>query len=353
MPKKNKLPGHSNLCLRPGFESIYLYGTYPGVGEILRSTGETDIKRAVKVAKELEAQIYKIDPSYEPRKIREIAELILEINEDGWAKGTLEGATNIIRNHIIPEFGRLDLSDFKEEIWSGYTKRFYAKNPTGRLFNKRKYMTKILNFAFKKGYLKEKFELPINDQPKRRGKVISDLDLEKIIANTTSKTLPLQIYFGRYMGIRKDEILGIEIEEIDLARLTLNLGKPSTSTKNHKRSMAIAPEVVPLLKSQMSRVSGALLFPSETGEGYQQDNHATWDRACKNEKGEYWIEVNFHDLRHTFITVKLLDEQKPILHVSEYVGTSVSELQKTYTHHIAEQTRHLVELVETKKAVGK
>jgi integrase len=260
------------------------------------------------------------------------------------------GAQNILFNHLKPNLGHIDVCDFKEEHWKRYAKAFYSQNPTGKLFNKRKLMMKILNYARKKNLVQESFTLAIDDAPEREGRVLTDLELAGILKHTTSRTLPLQVRIARYMGMRKDEVLALRRDEVDVINRVINLDRPDTKTKHHKRSMAIAPEVLGGLLLQLQSHTEPEVFPSRES-GAQKDNHANWDRAVKAARaaGDFEGHATFHDLRHSFITQKLLVEKHSIVDVSEYVGTSVEILQERYIHHKAEHTRHLVEAAGAKK----
>lgn len=351
MPKFQPLSGlkttYGKIGRRGNSPNLHLQGSFPGLGQRTISLGTPNIKEAWNEAKRVERELLRLDPHYVPKTVGEVGLQVIEINRPEWDAGTLEGAMNIIHNRIIPVFGDIAIDKFSEIHWSRYTEPFYKDHPNGRLFNTRKYLGKILRFAKRKGWCKEEFELPIKDTAARKGKNIPDIDLELIINSAKSfkkvdrkNTFRLIVYLGRYMGMRKNEILTLPVTDIDLKAKVIRLSMPSTRTKKHKRDMGIAPEVFNLLKHHLKAIDGRYVFPATRGmSGPMRDLHTTWDRACDAAKLDY----NFHDTRHTFGTIKVLVEKKPIQDVAFYMGDSIGTLERIYLHPDVEHTRHVVE----------
>lgn len=66
-------------------------------------------------------------------------------------------------------------------------------------------------------------------------------------------------------------------------------------------------------------------------------NRTAWTATKRRAK----VKGRFHDLRHTYLSVALLERKLNPLHVAVYAGVSLQEIQRTYLHPSVEDTRHV------------
>jgi integrase len=351
MPKLTKIEGHENLYRHPGSGIIYLRGSYPGLGEVVRSTGVITVREARKRVLELEREILKFDPNYRPATFKEVAEEYFNVKQQEWRDSTVENARDVIFNRLIPEFGSLPPEGVNRRAWAEYAARFYRETPGGFLANTRKYLVGIMNYAKTEGFVKDDIEgrrwgkaklYPINDPESREGMFIPAEHFVRLIA-VSHPLLKVFTYMGYYMGMRPGEILKLERDRVNLGKRSIVLRAMDVktgSTTGEGREIAIAPEVLPVLCGWMTLVESPWIFPAEDGGGPYANIRPVWKRAVERAK---LPDYNPNDLRHTFITRKVLVENESPMKVALYVGNSVSVIEERYVHDKFHQTRGIVE----------
>lgn len=352
MPKLEDIPGYPTLGKRTGSGVIYLRSSYPGLGEVVRSTKTRDLREAIKRAKALEREILKLDPDYEPVRLEAVAHQVYEERELTWREGSRMTARQVLENRILPEFGSLYIEEMSDARWTRFAKRFYETNPGKKLFNTRKYMLLIMNYAHRKGLVKQKLELPINDLPPEEGMFISDEHFHRLLGSCKGQAfcddarfekLRLFCIIAYYMGCRRREILKLSWDRVDLEAQTITFGakhvKTGSKTKRG-RTIQIAPEVLPELIAWKAKHPGRWLFKARGLEGPQADNHQVWNRAIERAGLPAYTP---NDLRHTWFTRKVCIEKLPVADVAAYGGSSVQVVEKTYLHQKPEHTRGVVD----------
>jgi integrase len=156
-------------------------------------------------------------------------------------------------------------------------------------------------------------------------------------------------------GMRRGEALGLLWEDVDLENARLSVRRaliPSgrevvvsePKTTRGRRSIALAPETISVLKAQAARqlaeqdqwgdgwVDTGLVFTKENGEALHPEDVTRYFR--RTVKGAMLPTIRLHDLRHTHATLALRAGIHPKV-VSERLGhATVSITLDTYSHAI-------------------
>lgn len=375
MPKRTKIPGTENLFHIEGSDKIYLIDSFPGLGEVVRSTRQTKLSDAKRVAKDLIREILKLDPNYKPKTIEEVAREYLEVLESENRESTMVRARIHINNRIIAHLGHVRLDGKLRHEWAQFTKNFYAgkldvtsektKNQIGgyrqptTLFNTRKYWVSILAYARDEGYVTKPFgdrksrgsklAFPIDDPPPREGKFIPEAHYQRMLAACENqkfcddlrlKPIKRFVKIGYKMGMREDEILGMDAERINLPRRSFTLR--DEDVKAGAREIRIAPEVYDDVLDAMKN-GERFLFPSKRSKtGRIHTILPQWRRLMRR-AGLTAFHYNPNDLRHTFSTRKRLIEKRDPQAVAIYMGNSVLVNEKRYTHNKFKNTATIVD----------
>lgn len=161
------------------------------------------------------------------------------------------------------------------------------------------------------------------------------------------------------MGMRRGELLGLRWDAVDLDRGTLiverslqrvegelKLVRPKTQTS--VRTLPLPPLVIKALTEHRERQAqervaagdrwkeNGLVFTSRVGTPIEPDNiRRSWDPLRRR----LGLEVRFHDLRHTCVTL-LLDLKVPPHVVRQIAGHSdIGVTMKVYAHASLDEQR--------------
>ncbi len=116
-----------------------------------------------------------------------------------------------------------------EFFWAEYIKYAKNSNPDRKLEHDRKYLIFVLRRALKKGMITFSFtksDFPLNEVTNPIGKALSDKEVKSLLENAekfNNDRLYLQILMAVTMGMRKGEILSLELKHIDLFNREIDL----------------------------------------------------------------------------------------------------------------------------------
>ena len=111
------------------------------------------------------------------------------------------------------------------------------------------------------------------------------------------------LWFGLYTGMRREEVLTLRWERVDLAVLIFRVEETKTGVP---LELPITRQLAAILERRLAAVDdyppgvGDWMFPSPTSAtGHVQDIHHLYSRIGKAGGAKFW----FHGLRNCFITV--------------------------------------------------
>lgn len=295
-------------------------------------------------------------------KIPTVAELIEEINQT--ETPGLRPKTQRKRKFYFTEIrdamglGPIPMDRFTLSIFTARLDRLLAKKTRRTSWDYFKHGNILNRYAYQQKYVSHRVTFPNRDPKSNAGTVLTVEEILQLwsVMNETTRD---QFVLAYECCMRLREALHLTWDRVDLesGEITLRAQDVKTGSKTGKgRQFIMTPHALERILARWNAVEPGesnahkFVFPSPSGKGPMDDNKIAWglakDRALKgNEKRavkpmphfQHW--VRWHDLRHTAISRMLVEQKINITLVSEYVGTSVSTLQKVYLHSRAEHTK--------------
>lgn len=248
-------------------------------------------------------------------------------------KRSIETDVSVLKNHLLPEFGKLRLNRISKgdlEIYKLEKAEFYAPGTVNRHLVLFRF---IMNLAIQweiTGVQKNPAEkmkmLPENNE---KNCILSDDDMRKLIAlsrDSQNKSLFAIIVMLGYTGGRKREVLDARWEHIDLDNNTLLVpvaksGKP--------RQIPLNDVTKQLLLSLPTFGTGdEFVFPNpKTGKPFTSVYYG-WD-AIRTKAG--LSHVRMHDLRHNFASWLVMSGET-LYTVQHILGHADPKTTQRYAH---------------------
>jgi len=252
-------------------------------------------------------------------------------------------------NQLVNEFGNLKLTDFTVDL----VERFVAKMQTEGLksasprvvFGKKKTLKPAsvnrllaaLRHVFTKAYdwdmcsdetLKRIRKVKLLKENNQRTEFLSIDQCNDLLnaCHSTKDTRYLKpiISFALNTGCRKEEILGLKWEDVDMVHSIITL----RNTKNGEtRMVPINSALLASLEGIVRNISSPYVFCDVDGKRYG-DIRKTFNKVC-NRAGVEWL--RFHDLRHTFAS-HLVMSGVDINTVSKLLGHKSLTMTLRYSH---------------------
>lgn len=345
--------------LQRDLESRYWYVRKKKKGHkpLFKTTGEKRSKhRAKKRALEIIAEWLGVEHAGEKISFKSVGEEVILLKASK-SRATQESARLHIQKHLGPTFGSMTVADSKknplvnEATFEQYVSDQRFMNPKRRLFNDWKHFRMVMNHAWKKGLISRKVIVKNPDPKTKAGRVYSDREVRRLI-KAANPTLRAQITAGVTMGMRRGEILCLTWDRhADMKRRMIRLYAEDTKIRRG-REFAMSDDFFDLadkIHRRQRRPRTGPVFPSRYDRKLPtRSNKSAW-RACKRRAG---VVGRFHDLRHTFLTNALLRDGANPMHVSVYAGVSMTEIQRTYLHPRAEDTRGVARSLPKARSKG-
>ena len=263
-----------------------------------------------------------------------------------------------IDNHIKPNIGDIPLGKlsslhlqklYKKLLAGGRVERIEAKSQPKVLSAKTvRNINQVISSAM--DFAKDQKLISSNPTdgcalPKLEHKEMKTLPVEQLTSflREDKESGVFELYYIELAtGLRRDELLGLKWEDIDLAQDSLRVQRQIAringeviegplKTKNAYRTLPLSADAVGVLQEQRKKGgSSPYVFPSPTGGPISPDSvlhmlHRVLKRAGLSK-------VRFHDLRHTFATLAL-QNGVDIKTVSGMLGHySAGFTLDTYTH---------------------
>ncbi len=270
---------------------------------------------------------------------------------------TLDGYESIVKNHLIPNLGHVQLKHLNQQAIQSYYGKAIERLSPRTVAKHHRLLSQALKYAVRQGYLSRN-PCDLVDPPAWKGKVMRTLtpaEVEVLFTIAEDNYYYPVYYTAVSTGIRQAELLGLRWRDIDLYMLSISVSRvlykrrgicqfKEPKTTHSRRRVAMTPKLALYLREykaereRLSRELGKelalddLVFPSI--EGKPLDPCVLSHNFTRIVKKAGLENVRFHDLRHTFASLMLLRGGKPKV-ISEALGhSSVAFTMDVYSHII-------------------
>lgn len=289
-------------------------------------------------------------------KFKDFAEKWLHLNSVGKEIRTIDEYNTLISSYIVPKLGYKKIKDIKiydvKELLKDMEDIPTTAKKTLQLIKR------ILNDAVDNDIVVKNVAQNIKT-PKVTKKERFPLTLEQdnVLIQNKSKYAPFFILM-RYTGMRKEEIVPLTVNDIDIENRTISINKAVTfvhnqpvvkNTKNKKsRTVPILDIVYDIVCELVNNANGNLLFYKET------DKKMLTDSAIKRHLESFLYDINknrtelikftCHQLRHSYCTMLYYANVK-IKKAQELMGHSSADMVYNIYTHLDEQRENAEELI--------
>lgn len=273
--------------------------------------------------------------------------------------------SDLIKRHLIPQFGNIHLNRITENIMNQYISSLYKagnlSTEKGLSNNSIAQITSVLKSIFKFAKKKKliKYDLANDLECKGSDAVIETLTeeeqrrLEKYIIKKKDPRL-YGVLIALYTGIRIGELLALKWENVDLKDKTLTIKETqcvinklghidnTPKTDAGRRIVPFPLALLPYLK-ELKQISSEYVLTNRRNSfikirAYQKSFTSILEKLKIKHKG-------FHSLRHTFAT-RAIESGADIKTLSEILGHSSPTITlRTYVHSSSKQKKRLSEKV--------
>ena len=267
---------------------------------------------------------------------------------------------NMIYNHVIPEFGKIQLN----KLMQNDLQQFYSRlKVSGRKIRTEVYgnglsdrmvrgchaiCRKGLQKAVEDGLIRMNPAIGCKLPPKKAKEmqVLTKEEMQRFIVQAKADGYFELFILELSTGLRRGEIAGLQWGDLDMQTGELHITRQATTvhgrinistpkTKSPIRTIILPPDIVKILAEYKKKVNSRWMFPSPIKEDAPRHPTAirkalqrTLERAeCKN--------IRFHDLRHTFATTALANGMD-VKTLSAIIGHISSETTLNIYTHITE-----------------
>lgn len=211
----------------------------------------------------------------------------------------LDSQRQILRDHLLPRFGRVRLDEITEAEIDRFRDDQIAKGLSRKTVrNHLEILRRVLKVAHRRKLIAG---VPVVELPKKSAKKINFLsftETEAFLAAAPDKWRPI-FFFTIRTGLRLGEVRGLKWSHLNLDEASVyvqeqqdDAGVVSTLKSDACRTVNLAWDVVEMLRKHPRH--GSLVFPGVT------DRSAWWFTTSTAKRSGLGRHLTFHDLRHTF-----------------------------------------------------
>lgn len=334
--------------------------TINGKAKYLYSNNKDDLERQYIELKHLSYS--GIEVSNDNIKLKDFSEKWLEFNSANKEYRTIDDYKTLIYNYIIPNLGYKKIKDIKLYDIKELLKKM-EKTPTTAK-KTLQIIKRILNDAVDNDIIIKNVAQNIK-APKiiKKERLPLTLEEDNILLHSKHKYAPFFILM-RYTGMRKEEIIPITINDIDLQSKTISINKAVTfihnkpilkTTKNKKtRTVPLLDIIYNLVKELVDTAieeKRTLLFVKETDKSMLTQvavrrhlESFLYDINKNRNESEQKINFTCHQLRHSYCTM-LYYANVRIKKAQELMGHSSADMVYNIYTHLDEKRENAENLI--------
>lgn len=346
----------------------YVIDPATGKKQQKRKGGFKTKKEASQALKETEALI--LTGQYVSSKKQIVGEYInnwfLDIHKHRLQPNTVNGYKVNIENHIIPGIGSIPL----DKLCHNDISRFYSLLMTKKKLSPTtiKYIHSVLRKSLKEAVLSnlilknlcEGITLP--KKKKYKATILNQEQIKSFIKNTENSEVYLEVLLALTLGLRRGEVLGLRIPDIDFEKHTLHVcqqvttvaakteikikqsvyGLADLKTEDSHRILYVPEFVLKIIHDRIESINrnkalygvnyhnNYLLCCNE--DGRCMNPNILYKRFKNLLKENNLPDIRFHDLRHSYATA-LLELDVPLKIISYQLGhSSINITADIYCH---------------------
>lgn len=259
---------------------------------------------------------------------------------------TLSGYRSILRVHLIPSFGHLQLNQLtKERVQAFYASKLDAGLAPGMIGRIHKLLSAALSDAVADGLLARNVcsNVALPKRKRHKPHVMNKEQASRLVIAARGRRLWFLLLVGLSTGARLGELLALHWSDIDLSNLRIHIHRSvawvtgmgsmekEPKTDRGVRKVVLTQVVVDAIQQQREciermRLNAStwddldLIFPNRNGRYMRGGQVLVELRAILRDAG-LPLETNMHDLRHSFATILFAAGVKPKV-VQEALGHS-------------------------------
>lgn len=246
--------------------------------------------------------------------------------------------------NLMPYFSDFKISQITPKMISSYKAKRYGDGARPATINRELSMlSKAFNLAKEWEWTREN---PVSrvckdKENNERDRWLS-VDEEKRLLENSPQWLKGIILFALYTGLRRDELLLLTWDRVDLFRKIIII-QESKNGKPRTIPLTQTPLDILTARSKVINLKSGLVFPNSKGEKITRNVLAVAFGKAKEKTG---IEdFRFHDLRHCFGS-RLAQRGVDIYTIAKLLGHKDIRMTQRYSHHSPESLRRGIEVLE-------
>jgi integrase len=282
---------------------------------------------------------------------------------------TQDGYTTVVRVHLIPNLGHIQLRQLQPQAIQAYYGRASEKLSGRTLLHHHRVLSQALKWGVRQGYLGRN-PCDLVDAPRARKTIMRNLtppEVEAMLEKAQGNRYYPVIYTAVSTGLRQGELLGLRWRDVDLEGLTISVSQvlykrrcvcifKQPKTSGSSRRVSMTPKLACYLREYRREREvlyldlGTVLSLDDLVfadvDGKPLDPSVLTHNFGKIVKQAGLPRVRFHDLRHTFASLALLRGAKPKV-ISEALGhSSVAFTMDTYSHIMSGMQEDMMALLD-------
>lgn len=339
-----KIPVHQGFYVNEKTGIIYFRKSIKG-RPVKISTGETQISKAKTFVDDYLLGLTSDNIAKSKREKRGVINPLLSdiwqdaINErlPSRTDTTAVRYGSVWRNDLEPFLKGKCASDMTPAFVIAFTNWFIKTHPKRAFFSAHKYLTMLINYMHREGYIQKKLTVPNIDKLNKNKKEkhfrdYTDDEKRRMVEHAVNARMELALIAYQDTGMRKMELLSREWSDIDWDKRTIRVW----SQKNKKwRHVPLTERLLHKLEETCCDCESKFIFPSFDGSRHIPSQLLDEDWKNTKKKADIKGRARIHDIRHTFAT-KTARDGWPIAVACEILDMSADVYMSTYVHITAD-----------------
>lgn len=277
------------------------------------------------------------------------AEKWLKLNSSGKSQATIKEYNYILYKYLIPTFKNYPLDSIKRMDIQNLQSELINNNHYELAHKCVRFMKTILNDALCNGYINKNVCIGIKE-PKlvHKEKQVLSAEQDQILLESKHKHAPF-FRILRYTGMRREEIAGLKIDDIDLNNKTITIQRAVSYASNQaviKETKNKKSRTIPLLDVIYDDIKKRIDYCNENNIKYLYTKQSDINCLLSQESircmtSSFCKDSGFtftpHQLRHSYCTMLY------------YSGITIKETQKLMGHSSADMVYNIYAHLDEEK----